>query len=230
MTTSTADQVGARSSRWASSWASSTTAALSRPTGAQEAARVPTTTLPPDRAAAHSSGRRATGTPTDRNRATRCSARLRAAVTTRTPSGPVRWTSSNTTNVLSSAGARRTTDGPSTARAASTRSTDPPPGEAGRPSPGPDGAAGRTRTTRGGDAVPRNDDVGPAQRHAAQSASATTAGGGPIPLQAARSTGWTPGSGTTSASTTQAPTRRPCSGIRTRDPTSTESASAAGTE
>ena len=34
------------------------------------------------------------------------------AATTRTPSGPIRWTSSSTSRVVSSAGARRTTDGP----------------------------------------------------------------------------------------------------------------------
>ncbi len=58
-TTSTADQVGARSSRYASSWASRTTAATSLGTGAHAAARVPTTTPRPDAACSHPSGARA---------------------------------------------------------------------------------------------------------------------------------------------------------------------------
>ena len=61
--TSTADQVGARSSRYASSWASSTMAARSSGTGAQAADRVPTTTWRPVAARSHWSGITATGIP-----------------------------------------------------------------------------------------------------------------------------------------------------------------------
>ncbi len=129
---------------------------------------------------------------------------------------------------MSSAGANRTTDVPPAASAASTNATDPPPGEGGPPATDVI-AGGSARTTRKGEAVPRNDDSGPAHRQAAHSARSTMAEGGPIPLDAARSIGCTPGSDVTSSSTTQAPTRRPCNGMRTRLPKVTTSPSESGT-
>ena len=84
-------------------------------------------------------------------------------------------------------------------------------------------------TTRGGDAVPRNDDSGPAHRQDAHSARATTRGGGPSPLDRAIGLGSTPAGGTTSSSTTQAPTRRPWRSMRTRLPTRMDGDRGSGT-
>ncbi len=131
--TSTADQVGDRSSRYASSWASSTTAARTRLTGAHAAARVPITTPSCLHARSHMSGMRATSTPDARRRAAACSARPWDGASTRTPAGPVRWTTSSTTSSASKAGARRTTEHRSPEpRASSTMATAPPPGDGGR--------------------------------------------------------------------------------------------------
>ncbi len=118
--------------------------------------------------------------------------------------------------------------------------TAPPPGDGGRrPSgtrcpaaSGPARADGtsRRRTTWLGDAVPRNEVTGPAQRHAAHSAKDTTDGGGPTPLEPERGLTTTSAVAPTSSSTTQPPTRRPWRSIRTRLPTPTSGANAGGTE
>ena len=168
--------------------------------------------------------RQAGGPPAPRRRAAgRPGARpgRATAVTTRTPSAPMRWTISRTTRLESRAGARRTTDGPPPSRASSTERHRPTAGRVDGDRRCRAAAARGCATTRDGEAVPRNDETGPAHRHAAHSATATSDGGGPRPLETARSSGWTPGSGVTSSSTTQAPTRRPCRGTRTRLPTPT---------
>ncbi len=199
-----------------------------RPSGAQAAARVPTVTTPPFAATAHPSGNSATGWPAPPMRAATCSALRREGASTRTSSGPIRCRVSSTTRFASSAGANRSTAGPGAARAASTSATAPPPGESGRSREMPP-AGGSSRTTRGGDALPRNAESGPAHRHEAHSASSTTCVGGPRPLERAIGFGSTPAVGATSTSTTQAPTRRPCRSIRTRLPTPTASESEGGT-
>ena len=85
--------------------------------------------------------------------------------------------------MASRAGASRTTEHPpAAARTPSTRATEPPPGDRGRRRSGSWGAVG-ARTTRAGEAVPRNEESGPAHRQAAHSARATTVGGGPAPLE-----------------------------------------------
>ena len=69
---------------------------------------------------------------------------------------------------------------------------------------------------------------GPAQRHAAHSARAMTGAGGPMPVTFA--SGFVSRSaGSTSSSTTQPPTRRPLSEIRTRVPTPTSASHPGGT-
>jgi hypothetical protein len=72
--------------------------------------------------------------------------------------------------------------------------------------------------------------MGPAHRHAAHSAIATTDGGGPWPLEADRGFAETPAGGSTSSSTTQAPTRRPWSSTRTLLPIRISGSRAVGTE
>ncbi len=109
------------------------------------------------------------------------------------------------------------------ARAASTSSTAPPPGEGGCTAVR--AGDGKARTTRSGEAVPRKEEMGPAQRQAAHSASRTTAGGGPMPLERASGLATTPGVGATPSSVTQPPTRRPWSSTRTRLPVVMRSAS-----
>jgi hypothetical protein len=187
--------------------------------GAHAAALVPTTTVPPLRAAGQPSGSSVTGTRAAPSRATTCSARDLDGAMTSTPSAPIRCTSSSTRRPASRAGARRITEASdSPANAASTSPTLPPPGE-GVASPGV-GRLGSDprRTTRPGDAVPRNDATGPAQRHAAHTARSRTEGGGPRPLAPVRSFGVTPGGASTLSATTQPPTLRPWRGMRTRDP------------
>ena len=107
-------------------------------------------------------------------------------------------------------------------------------GAAGGPGAGADrGGAGRSpgseSTTRSGEAVVRSGASGPAQRQAAHSASATTLAGGPSPDSLASGLSARPGVAATSSSTTQPPTRRPCSSMRTRVPTATASAHRSGT-
>ncbi len=70
---------------------------------------------------------------------------------------------------------------------------------------------------------------GPAQRHAIQSASATTSADGPSDATASSSSRRSVVSGATSSATTQPRTRRPCSGTRTIAPTCTSDASGSGT-
>ena len=94
-----------------------------------------------------------------------------------------------------------------------------------RPDAGPGQATlrfssvGKERTASGDDAVPRNVDTGPAQRHAAHAASWRTAGGGPQPRTAEIGRNVTPGTGSTSSSTTHPATRRGPRAMRTWVPT-----------
>ena len=91
------------------------------------------------------------------------------------------------------------------------------------------GGSGRARTAPGGDAVRRNEAGRPAQRHAAQRARSTSSAGGPQPVTLASGRRSIPSRGATSASTTHAPTRRPCSSTRTIVPTRTRSSQPSGT-
>ena len=226
-TTSTADQVGARSSRYASSWASRTTAARSarqgRPgggPGADHHAADRARPAPSPRAAGPPSS------PDRRSRAASWPARGRGRAPApgrrRAPPGgpaPARR------RTASSAGASRTTEAmPSAAPSTpSTSATEPPPGDGGTAVGGP--GAGRRlqapRTTRGGDAVPqeRRHRPGPAPRRPLGQGH-QPGGGGPVATGArpAAAAG-PPGVGSTWSSTTQPPTRRPWSSIRTRLPT-----------
>ncbi len=88
---------------------------------------------------------------------------------------------------------------------------------------------GRPLTTPSGDAVRSSDTTRPAQRHEAHSARSRISAGGPQPLTLA--SGWTttPAGGSTGSATTQPPTLRPCSTIRTMVPTRTSSAMPDGT-
>ena len=72
--------------------------------------------------------------------------------------------------------------------------------------------------------------MGPAHRQAAHSARATSSEDGPSPLEPANGLRGTPGGSTTWSSTTQAPTRRPWSSMRTRLPTRSPGSRAGGTE
>jgi hypothetical protein len=78
-----------------------------------------------------------------------------------------------------------------------------------------------TSTTAGGAAVRRNEARLPAHRQAAQPARSMSSGAGPRPLTFANGFSCTPGSGSTSTATIQAPTRRPWSWTRTTSPTAT---------
>ena len=94
------------------------------------------------------------------------------------------------------------------------------------------GAAGAAdeRTMVDGDAVRKKNAGGPAHRHAAQSASSTSAAGGPHPNHDFSGSTATPAGVPASSSTTHPRTLRPCNGARTRVPTSMSSRHAGGTE
>ena len=227
--TSTALYVGALSSRYDASCASSTTAAASRGTGAQAPARLPTTTGQPARA---SSQVLVAGQPRRMSRAVSRSAQpVDGTNTTTAPSRarvPGSPTTESTRSIRSVAGGRRTTVASGRASAPShsspaASSRDPPPG-AGR-----GGAFGRARTMTDGDAACTKKDAGPAHRHDAHSASSTTSGGGPQPSHDLSGSKSMPSGVSTSASTTQPRTLRPWSGTRTRVPTRTSSVQRAGT-
>jgi hypothetical protein len=72
-------------------------------------------------------------------------------------------------------------------------------------------------------------ETGPAQRQAAHRESVITEDGGPHPVTESMGTRTTPSGDTTSVSTTQAFTRRPCNVTRTWVPIRTRSSSEAGT-
>ena len=91
------------------------------------------------------------------------------------------------------------------------------------------GGSGRARTIVGGDATPKKNASGPAQRQAAQRARSTTAGGGPQPSHDFAGSNPTPSGGSASSSTTQPRTVRPCSGTRTRVPIPTSCDQLGGT-
>jgi hypothetical protein len=102
------------------------------------------------------------------------------------------------------------------------------------PDPGGFGAdtalgSGSARTTRSGEATVSSALIGPAHLQAAHPANATTAGGGPIPVTLASALVSRSAAGSTSSSTTQPPTRRPLSEIRTRVPTPTSASQPGGT-
>ncbi len=80
-----------------------------------------------------------------------------------------------------------------------------------------------------GEAIRRKNEAGPAQRHAAHSASSTSAGGGPHPNHDLRGRTSTSAGVPTSSSTTQPRTVRPWKGARTLVPICTGSRHAAGT-
>ena len=127
------------------------------------------------------------------------------------------------------AGGRRTTVAPG----ATSASCQGEAGASGAAGGGPSGRAGgggaSVRTIVAGEAVPKKEEAGPAQRQAAQSATSTTDGGGPQPSHDLRGSTWRPSTSATASSTTQPRTLRPCSGARTRVPTTTGCSQLLGT-
>ena len=221
--TSRACHVGACSCWWASSCSSTTTIAARPPTGAQAAARVPTT-VAPAAPCAQSRGWPAMRTPACRRvRATRVA---RGAVGHRTSACP-RRAAASATAAGSVAGGSRSTARPRPRASSARRSTASPVRADGPPPTGV--AGGRAATFRSGDAVRRNDAGRPAQRHAAQWASSIRSGPGPRPDHRASGRRSTPAGGSTPSSTIHPPTRRGPRATRTRSPTRTWPPNVSGT-
>ena len=187
-TTTHAAHVGARSSWYASSWASSTTAAASRGTGAKAAARVPTATQPPDRAPCPVVGEQrrspppppAVGAPRRRRR---CRPGTSTSAPASSPARRRRRAASKTTGHGSLPGPEPDHRGAAVEPGRPGRCAVDGRARAGH-GLSRRGAAGTERTASGDDAVRRNVDTGPAQRHAAHVATSSTAGGGPQPRTA----------------------------------------------
>ena len=130
----------------------------------------------PAAAADQPSGSTATGTPAARRRAARCSARWPRGGDHQDPVG------TGAADQLQDQQGRVERRGEADDGRAADRPGRRRPGPPSRRPATPGGSVGagagpRSRTTRAGDAVPRNDDTGPAQRHAAQSASVDHRGG-----------------------------------------------------
>ena len=158
---------------------------------------------------------------------------------TRTPSGPIRWTSSSTTeDGVQRRGQpdhRRPRPCRPPPRTPSTSSTEPPPGDGG-PAVGRAACLGsRGRPTRPraprrrGEAVPRNDDTGPGPPPRRPLGQGHQPGGRAVAARGGQRPERDPGVGRRGPRPPRPPTRRPWSAIRTRLPTRSPSSRAAGT-